>query len=108
MVNVVLEADSDEADVDGARSEVAYNRDGFTNDDDATEGEVSWMMAPEIGESLEVIMFKGIVVPDPLDAPLINIKRVSTHLTRKPLRARMAEQFNAVAWDIEREILLKD
>ncbi|KAF9574685.1 hypothetical protein EC968_005916 [Mortierella alpina] len=47
-------------------------------DDDATEEEVSRMMVPEVAESLE------------------------------PLRARMAEQFNAVAWDTEREILLKD
>ncbi|KAF9291390.1 hypothetical protein BGZ68_004251 [Mortierella alpina] len=75
MANVLTDVNSDEADDDGRESEGAHNgEDSVDDDNDATEGEVSRMVAAELGESLE------------------------------PLRARMDEQFNAVAWDIKREI----
>ncbi|KAF9570164.1 hypothetical protein EC968_002143 [Mortierella alpina] len=53
MANVALDTDSDEADGDGTESEDAFNGDGSVNVGDATDGEVSRMMAPEVGESLE-------------------------------------------------------
>ncbi len=65
-------------------------------------------MAQEVGQSIEVSMCINTftIVSTPLHQ--ISIYGVSTRSTLKPLKARMAGRFESVAWDFEREALLKD